>query len=72
MASTFTVRCACGCGEVVTATDEGFAATSVAVEACATLRAGGAVSQTVRKSAAYAAAVAEPVIRHREGLVAFA
>lgn len=68
---SFPVRCSCLCGETVTAYDEGFSSTTVEVDACSTLRARGIVSVTVRKSAAYAAAVPTSAVRHRDGLVAF-
>jgi hypothetical protein len=69
---SFTIFCTCGCGEAVEASDAGFAATSVEVEACPTLRAAGVVSSTIRKSAAYAAAVpASAGWSHKDGLVTF-
>jgi len=70
--TTFNVFCGCGCGETVKATDAGFFATSCEVAACAKLRAAGMLSFTVRKTAAFAAAV--PVVtsvRHIDGLVSF-
>jgi hypothetical protein len=69
---SFTINCTCGCGQAVEASDAGFSATSCEVEACPTLRAAGVVSTTIRKSAAYAAAL--PVSTgwaHRTGLVTF-
>ena len=72
MAGTFEVFCGCGCGEAVKARDAGFSATSVEVLACARQRAAGVVSMTMRKSAAFAAAVPATALAHRDGLVAFA
>jgi NAD-dependent DNA ligase len=68
---TFPIFCPC-CGQQVEALDKGFAATSVEVAACDTQRAIGIVSWTIRKSAAYAAAVPVYSVRHSTGLVEFA
>lgn len=69
---SFTIFCTCGCGEAVEALDEGFSAVSVEVAACSTLQAAGVVSSTIRKSAAYAAAVPQSSgWAHRDGLVTF-
>lgn len=57
MSQTFQVSCPCECGEEVTATDEGFQATSVEVAACSTASARGVASWTLRKTAAYERAV---------------
>jgi len=71
MSATFNMICTCGCEQVVEASDAGFAATTVEVEACDSLRKEwGMASQTIRKSAAYAAAVpAASGLRRRDGLV---
>lgn len=70
--ATFAVSCPC-CGSAVEASDAGFTATSVEIAACPTRRAAGVVSVTMRKSAAYAAAVpASAGTFHRDGLVVFA
>lgn len=66
--SYFSVSCPCGCGESVTATDEGFTATTVTVEGCST---SGIRSAVVRKSWAYSHAVPVTALRHRDGLVVF-
>ncbi len=68
---SFSVPCPC-CGEIVTAHDAGFTATTAEVEACSVRRAAGVVSDTVRKSAAYVAAVPTTTFSHRDGLVSFA
>jgi hypothetical protein len=62
--STFSISCPCECGAAVTATDKGFAATTVKVAACF----GPAV---IRKSDAYERTIPTTVISHRDGLVAF-
>lgn len=72
MVGTFEVRCGCGCGEAVKAHDAGFSATTVEVAACSSRRAAGVVSVTMRKSAAFAAAVPATALVHRDGLVTFA
>jgi hypothetical protein len=69
--TTFSVSCPCGCGEVVTATDEGFSATSCEVTACAKRRASGVVSDTMRKSVAYGLCTGLHSVAHKDGLVAF-
>ena len=68
---SFQINCTCGCGQVVEAVDSGFHATTVEMEACENRKGFGMVSLTVRKSAAYAAAVPTTVLRHRDGLVTF-
>jgi hypothetical protein len=50
--STIKVSCPCECTEVVTADLGDFNSTTATVEACATLRNDGIVSQTVPKSLA--------------------
>ena len=71
MSHTFAMTCTC-CGEQVTGTDEGFAATSVSVTACTTQRRNGVASTTWRKSAALAAATGEAMFSHAAGFVRFA
>ena len=63
--TNFSIYCPCGCGIAVTATDKGFAATTVKVAACF----GPAV---IRKTAAYSLAIPASEIRHASGLVTFA
>jgi len=72
IATTFTIFCGCGCGETVEASSAGFAATTCEVAACTARREAGMVSFTVRKSAAFAAAVPTTTVAHRDGLVCFA
>lgn len=66
----FQISCPC-CGQIVEARDAGFAATTVDVVACDRQRAAGVVSWTMRKSAAFAAAVPAETLRHKSGLVSF-
>lgn len=69
---TFTAICPCGCGDTVTATDEGFHATTVRVELCPTQRATAPAfiaGADIRKSAVVQAVA--PTLRHRDGLVTF-
>lgn len=70
--SKFFVSCPCGCDEAVEATDAGFAATTVKVAACSKWAANGITSSVMRKSWAYASAIAETTVQHRDGLVVFA
>lgn len=69
--STFQVTCPCGCGDIVTARDAGFSATTVDIVACNTLIERGFVLVTIRKSRAIelAAPNAHAPVRHRDGLV---
>lgn len=68
---TFRINCPC-CGQTVEATDTGFAATSVLVAACDTLRSRGVSSYLLRKSEAFALeVVGEDILVHKSGLVAF-
>lgn len=69
--SAFSIACPCKCGAVVTASDAGFTATTVSVEACPAIQARGIVSTTIRKSEAYSLAVPTTVVSHRDGQVAF-
>lgn len=70
--AVFYVYCPCGCAEAVKATDAGFAATTVKVAACTKWAANGIVTSTVRKSWAYAHAVADTAaVQHVDGLVVF-
>lgn len=71
MAMTFPIICACGCEAAVNAHDAGFSAVQCVVEPCERLKAEGVTSYTMRKSAAYEAAIsADSAVRHRTGLVA--
>lgn len=77
MGTSSRIVCPCGCGEHVTAFDEGFTFTSVSIAACPKLADAGVFYCDIRKSAAYAladayqAATAAPVLIHGDGLVAF-
>jgi hypothetical protein len=68
MTVSITIACPC-CGQAVEARYAGFESTTVEVVACDSQRAVGIVSWTMRKSAAFAAVVPEPVYRHRDGFV---
>ena len=70
--SRFAISCPCKCGAVVEASDAGFTATTVSVEACPAILARGIVSTTIRKSEAYSLAVPTTGLRHRDGMVVFA
>ena len=73
MMITLFVSCPCSCGEVVPATDAGFAATTVEVDGCTASKAAGIVSRTMRKSWAVSHEVsASSPVRHAVGLVEFA
>ena len=66
----FTAYCPC-CGEHVTARYAGFAATSVEVEMCSTLRAVEPISYTRMFRRSAVVQVTGPELRHKTGLVTF-